>query len=488
MSRKLDSILLCSYDAESLRIDLTQGAYYHLSSNLDAAKRDTAIALTEFTLAFEHEVMHWYQDIGTLLGMEFHYCHESPLLLIRNISQVLQERYPTNKIELPLYPISHDIKTDLGLADLISHAALFNRMWDIIDGETVFDDYVAAELFACAAENAEDPKAAFNYWLSMSSRLKKKALKMGRGEPSSPIGPANKPIGARALQEGQARAIEEMTVLLAEFNGSPIGDNIETLDSMRWTGIYRTARDHMKNILGWKNFREMTKEELFGRLYLFSAICDLAMATPICPKFYRSWADNYSWKDFHPGWRFHKLCSAINFLGLGLPSFELKDYNDFISPLIDFLRWEDANSIYSKGAISDDSSILEMLSDRFSKIRQECSNIMVNPFITNHEGFSELLLAIPPPLCEAPGNYRGKIKGDELLYCMEPPLRVKGFDIDNSYALHKFLKVEKYGPNLVHQIIWTGKKPKNVPQSLLGLDPVMLITGISEDRFAWVTD
>ena len=489
MSRKLDSILLGSYDAETVRLELIQGAYYHCSQNLDdSGKRDPSLPLMEDTLAFVHEIMHWYQDVGTLLGIAFHYFHDSPVHIIQNISKLLSEQYSKHKITLPLYPVTKPIERNIELADLISHAALYNILWDVLDGEKVMYEHHAAEVFACVGDDAEDPQAAFNYWLIMSKRLKAKSEKLNRQEQSSPIGPSNKPIGCLALQEGQARAIEEMSAILAELNGTPISDNFKILDPNRWAGKYRIARDYMRNILCWKNFPDMTKEELFYRLYAFSAICDLAMATPISPRFFRSWAENYSWKDYHPGWRFHKLCHAMKFLNIDLRSMEVEDYNKFVSELTGVLGWRDANEIYSTGTQINNDSILEELSKRFFHIRSKHPNIMINPLITatlGEQGFTELLLAIPPPLCGLPGNYRSKIKGDELLFCIDPPLRIKGLSIDNSYLLQELLKCEKYGSNLAHQIIWTGKKPKSVPQAFLEIDPIMLVTGLSEDSFEW---
>lgn len=327
-----------------------------------------------------HELVHWWQDISTPFGLYNKELMGSAALAARNVIGSLKSQSDST-IKLPLYDnyrseSSYIIELELQKISMI--------LVNIYLGNKVVTVKEALSL-------QKNQFKAFGVDSAYTDSLFEKLIDNSNLEEySSPIIAPNTSLGVVDIYEGQARAVEEMFLLLkAMKHGHRTWDG---LSSDKWFNEYRFALDTYIYLTLWDVDRTSSIEEAFSNLYIFSLICEISLFTPLASRFNKLIKEDFGWQDLHPGWRFYRICQLLGESGspeiiVGDISSSLK-FRDFIYKQF---NWPTPNEFYSDNG-SMQLRYPEQLLNYSLDLRKKHPFTLVNPFWPiQKEGFFEKL-------------------------------------------------------------------------------------------------
>lgn len=356
---------------------------------------DKSLKLPELIV---HEATHWLQDISTPYGLYCHYSEDQMTVILRKIIKDIWK--PSERLKLPL--TRNKYFTDSHLIQV----STFSYIKSLLLGTRI-------ETIETAINNMRTHNRIYNdiggeFWskdhIMMNSNL---------SQSSSP--PLTKKIhlGADDIIEGHARSIEDMFTIMSIANGDIIDPNWKPLCKSRWYGEYSLALDYFTYITGWKNSNECSLDEVYTNLYIFSLLCELALFTPIAPFFNELWNDKSSWEDYHPGWRFVKVCNLLS--KPGSPYLQIDNEDSILTfqkYICDYFNWETPNKMLDMFLKPKNKSPYVDLFTYSINIRKKIPLALVNPFIPrgfpnssyDKDKYFSFYEKLPPPFIKTPSE------------------------------------------------------------------------------------
>lgn len=401
------------------------------SSELPSDPGVSVAHITEDILTYFHESMHWFQDIATSYGQLWHTLKGAPVKLVQSYIRAHSNLFPNHSIRFPVIRYCPDVPN---IRYYYTTAAAHLNLLDLYDGEKLATVELACNLQALSSYDFIDRDFCWEYWKQVCRREKGNRLS------SSPVGLDMFPIGAAALMEGQAHAVEEFSILQGRINGIC---HLDMFNPRSFYGIYRRAFDSMQNSFGISDPTARRPEELVSDLWRFLAICDIALATPAHPIYRSLWKDDYSWADFHSGWRFARVCQYLSQAGSYSCPEDLSGsaYGKFASYICAEFNWPTPTELAKESAKAMDDDPVGTLSKRAAHLRNKNHAAFLCPFLYHLDDednesnitFKERSRLMPPPILVPEED-------EVLLYPIEPPINWYGESIHSTYQLVQALE------------------------------------------------
>ncbi|MHC4475868.1 MAG: hypothetical protein ACYTEL_09485 [Planctomycetota bacterium] len=422
-----------------------------------------------------HESMHWFQDVGTAYGIMWHTLYEAPIKLVNSYCRRHSELFPSRKIQVPLAKCCPDDDYLRGYWFTATNHSILIRL---LEGTQEATEKHAVKVQALSAYNYIDPEYCTGYWRSIGKRAKNSK------RPASPKALDSKPLGALALLEGQAHAVGEIALALSLVQSKASAEKL--FDRKRHYGIYSRALDLMSRILGWADLAKGDPVEAAFNLLTFSAVCDLALSTPLSPVYRKFWQPSYSWTDFHPGWRFVRICALISKDPdrISLDGTDIDAFGRFADLICREFNWPTPVEI-AENAPALGASLLAELAKRASNVRAMNPAIFVDPFL-HRDGDDRWLLSVKklyesvaPPSMKADRAdrcYRGGVK---------PPIKWHGFEIEHLEEVAAWIEFNSKLSEVANHLLY-GKGKVDHCCRVADTEYLMKwVTGLPLNAFEW---
>lgn len=352
-----------SYDRRAFRIDLSfEESEVQLITADDQRKVERTLResprAAQVLMTYEHELTHWFQQIGTAFGF---YELDAEAAASRQIGEFIsnyRKLMPGSRLPRPIWTWVES-RWEMRRAAYRKHirsggslqsyqasihvdpwsSALgcfqLQRIIELCEGTAQTSELFAEFLFRHGWRAFLIDRRS-NYldvsMLEAWSALEEDAFSRYRA--AAPTIPGYGTFGAHQIMEGQANAVE---LLKIKVLGRQLGLRIDSSSYVSETELpdYRVAFDH------YRKHAATQASSSTDVLLTFLAVCDLALASPLHPTF-ASTSQKVGWRDVHPGWRFLRLCETLETTGtMKCDSISLNTgkYLDFVENVTSSCAW-----------------------------------------------------------------------------------------------------------------------------------------------------
>jgi hypothetical protein len=336
-----------------------------LSNGIDAVWLHIANSseLLEAQMTYEHEMTHWYQQIGTAYGYLQLQADDCSARWTNGFFEHFRALHPEALFPHPLESWAHsqwprrqeayrrhiqrggNLETYLQSISkdplsMVLNSMLLNRIIELCEGSQNSNELIAEFLFSQLwrglSANIEDvaPWIDERLHLQQVEVMNSRSSTNKKGHVAVPVVPGYGPIGAWHIMEGQAHLLELAKAATLERQGRA-ASSLQSYIADAGTRDYRIAFEHFR-----KHVSTVSASPT-DLVMSFVCVCDLALATPMHMVFHEI-AENLRWRDLHPGWRFFQLCEAVRELGTvgaETSSLAVDAYIDFAQRLCRELSW-----------------------------------------------------------------------------------------------------------------------------------------------------